>query len=57
MLNNEFHVLITPALLIVAGLFIKFSGYKKLSEHGKKYWLFFVIGGVLMLILRLSKLL
>jgi len=45
--------LITPVLLILAGIYIRFSGNKKLLIEGKKYWLFFIVGGTLMLILRI----
>lgn len=56
MITEGYAGLITPALLIVFGLLIRFSNNKKLSGE-RKWWLFFVIGGTCMFVLRLIKLL
>jgi len=40
MINKDYSDLISPALLIIAGLYIRFGKNEKLSVPGRKYWLF-----------------
>jgi hypothetical protein len=54
--TNDYTNLITPVCLIITGLIIKLSKNKNIFGSAKKYGLFFIIGGGLMLIYRLWKL-
>jgi uncharacterized membrane protein len=57
MINKDYSDLITPALLMIVGLYIRFGKNEKLSVSGRKFWLFFLLGGLLMFVLRLSRIL
>jgi hypothetical protein len=45
---------LTPLILLFIGIMLKFSHNDGWNTY-KKYWLYFVIGGLLLLILRISK--
>jgi hypothetical protein len=45
---------LTPILLLFLGIMLKFSHNDGWSSY-KKYWLYFIIGGALLLILKVCK--
>jgi hypothetical protein len=45
---------LTPLILLFIGVMLKFSHNDGWSTY-KKYWLYFIIGGLLLLILKICK--
>lgn len=54
---QEINSFIAPLGLIIAGVIVKLSENNEAYGKFKKYWLFFVIGGVILFLFRLYKLL
>ncbi|MEA9414171.1 hypothetical protein [Flavobacterium sp. PL02] len=50
---QEINSFIAPMGLIIAGVAMKLSKNNEMFGKFKKYWLFFVIGGVILLLTRI----
>lgn len=50
---QEINSFIAPIGLIIAGVVIKLSKNNEMFGKFKKYWLFFVVGGVILLLTRI----
>ncbi len=51
---NTFFGFLAPLILLFFGIMLKFSYNDGWSTY-KKYWLYFIIGGLLLLILKICK--
>lgn len=54
--SDNFINLFTPSCLIIAGIYMRVSNDKSKFGNAKKYSLFFIIGGGILLLYRLWKL-
>ena len=52
---QEINNFLGPAGLIVAGIIMRVSNNKEIFGPFKKYWLFFVIGGFILIAFKLYK--